>query len=243
MAFAVVRRCGLVDGWARYGDAFASESEGRDMRTTTTAVLAVGATVLAIPSAAHAQAQSSVQVPLAGHLTVASQMEAEHTELAQQRLTRKAWRLADRLADVRDRGFSPRAYRRRVSRRRARHARPPRPVPAERPRRRPAEPSAAGPPERRDAPPPPRSRRSRRASPAATRAPTPATASTANTSSRSRRGRASAGRAIPIGRSPGLNGVGAAVGEAAYPAGGDPLAVGACGDLVGGALPGRRGRR
>ena len=85
------------------------------MRTTTTAVLAVGATVLAIPSAAHAQAQSSVQVPLAGHLTVASQMEAEHTELAQQRLTRKAWRLADRLADARDRGFSPRAYRRRVS--------------------------------------------------------------------------------------------------------------------------------
>jgi hypothetical protein len=85
------------------------------MRTTTTAVLAVGATALAIPSAAHAQAQSSVQVPLAGHLTVASQMEAEHTELAQQRLTRKAWRLADRLADVRDRGFSPRAYRRAVS--------------------------------------------------------------------------------------------------------------------------------
>jgi transglycosylase-like protein len=84
------------------------------MRTTTTAVLAVGATALAIPSAAHAQAQSSVQVPLAGHLTVASQMEAEHTELAQQRLTRKAWRLADRIADVRDRGFSPRAYRRKV---------------------------------------------------------------------------------------------------------------------------------
>jgi hypothetical protein len=84
------------------------------MRTTTTAVLAVGATALAIPSAAHAQAQSSVQVPLAGHLTVASQMEAEHTELAQQRLTRKAWRLANRIADVRDRGFSPRAYRRAV---------------------------------------------------------------------------------------------------------------------------------
>ena len=94
----------------------ASDSEGRDMRTTTTAVLAVGATALAIPTtAAHAQSQSSVQAPLAGHLTVASQMEAEHTELAQQRLTRKAWRLADRVADARDRGFSPRAYRRRVS--------------------------------------------------------------------------------------------------------------------------------
>jgi hypothetical protein len=58
--------------------------------------------------------QSSVQVPLAGHLTVASQMEAEHTDLARQRLTRKAWRLADKVAAVRDHGFSPRAYRRRV---------------------------------------------------------------------------------------------------------------------------------
>jgi hypothetical protein len=82
------------------------------MRTTTTAVLAVGATALA-PSPAHAQ-QASVQVPLAGHLTVASQMRAEHTELAQQRLTRKAWRLARRLAHERDDSFSPHAYRRRV---------------------------------------------------------------------------------------------------------------------------------
>jgi Transglycosylase-like domain len=85
------------------------------MRTTTTAALAVGATVLATPTtAAQAQVQSSVQAPLAGHLTVASQMEAEHTDLAQQRLTRKAWRLADKVAAARDRGFSPRAYRRRV---------------------------------------------------------------------------------------------------------------------------------
>jgi hypothetical protein len=85
------------------------------MRTTTTAALAVGATVLATPTtAAQAQVQSSVQAPLAGHLTVAQQMRAEHTQLAQQRLTRKAWRLADKVADARDRGFSPRAYRRRV---------------------------------------------------------------------------------------------------------------------------------
>ncbi|WP_053227812.1 transglycosylase family protein [Solirubrobacter soli] len=41
-------------------------------------------------------------------------MHAEHTELAQQRLTRKAWRLADKVATVRDHGFSPRKYRRRV---------------------------------------------------------------------------------------------------------------------------------
>ena len=75
------------------------------MRTTTTA-LAVGATALAIPATAPAAVQSNVQVPLAGHLTVASQMREHHTELAQQRLTRKATRIADRIADVRDRGFS-----------------------------------------------------------------------------------------------------------------------------------------
>ena len=175
--------------------AFASDSEGRDMRTTTTAVLAVGATALAIPTtAAHAQVQSSVQAPLAGHLTVASQMQAEHTELAQQRLTRKAWRLADRVADARDRGFSPRAYRRRGQGRHRRprlarrvralrrdlHVRPPRRAPP-----------------RRASPPPPRSRRSPPASPAATRAPTPATASTASSSSRCRRGRASAAHGNP----------------------------------------------
>ena len=73
----------------------------------------MGATALAIPATAQAQ-QSAVQAPLAGHLTVASQMREHHTELAQQRLTRKAWRLADKVADARDRGFSPRAYRRAV---------------------------------------------------------------------------------------------------------------------------------
>ena len=83
------------------------------MRTTTTA-LAVGATALALPTAAAAAVQSAVQAPLAGHLTVASQMREHHTELAQQRLTRKAWRLADKVATTRGRGFSPRAYRRAV---------------------------------------------------------------------------------------------------------------------------------
>src|SRR3954454_22810163 len=83
------------------------------MRTTTTA-LSVGSAALALPFTAEAQ-QSSIQAPLAGHLTVASQMRAEHTELAQQRLTRKAWRLARELAHARHEGFSPRSYRRRVS--------------------------------------------------------------------------------------------------------------------------------
>ena len=83
------------------------------MRTTTTA-LAVGATALALPTTAAAAVQSAVQAPLAGHLTVAAQMREHHTELAQQRLTRKAWRLADKVATTRGRGFSPRAYRRAV---------------------------------------------------------------------------------------------------------------------------------
>ena len=85
------------------------------MRTTTT-ILAVGAAALAtVTTPAQAQVQSDIQAPLAGHLTVASQMREQHTALAQQRLTRKAWRLARKLARERDEGFSPRAYRARVS--------------------------------------------------------------------------------------------------------------------------------
>jgi len=83
------------------------------MRTTTTA-LAVGATALAIPMSADADVQSDVRVPIAGHLTVESQMDEHKREPAQQRLTRKATRLARELAHARNRGFSPRAYRRRV---------------------------------------------------------------------------------------------------------------------------------
>jgi hypothetical protein len=71
---------------------------------------------LAIPTAsAHADVQSDIRVPLAGHLTVESQMREAHTDLAQQRLTRKAWRLARKLARERDQGFSPAAYRERVA--------------------------------------------------------------------------------------------------------------------------------
>ena len=85
------------------------------MRTTTTAVLAVGAATLVLPVTAKAAAQSDFQVPLAGHLTVEDHMQSERTALAQQRLTRKAWRLARRLADERREGFSPSKYRRRVA--------------------------------------------------------------------------------------------------------------------------------
>jgi hypothetical protein len=42
-------------------------------------------------------------------------MEAEQAALAHQRLTRKAWPLARRLADHRDEGFSPVQFRRRLS--------------------------------------------------------------------------------------------------------------------------------
>lgn len=85
------------------------------MRTTTTVVLAVGAATLAVPAKAFGAPQSDFQAPLAGHLTVESQMREARTELAQERLTRKAWRLARRLADQREEGFSPVEYRRRVS--------------------------------------------------------------------------------------------------------------------------------
>ena len=50
------------------------------MRTTTT-ILAVGATALAYPRRPQHSAVA-VQAPLAGHLTVASQMREHHTELA-----------------------------------------------------------------------------------------------------------------------------------------------------------------
>ena len=85
------------------------------MRTTTTALLAVGAATLAVPASASADVQSDFQVPLAGHLTVEQHMQFERTALAQERLTRKAWRLARRLAHERQEGFSPVKYRRRVS--------------------------------------------------------------------------------------------------------------------------------
>lgn len=84
------------------------------MRTTTTVLLAVGAATLAVPATATAAAQSDIQVPLAGHLTVADQMQAQQTALARERLTRKAWPLARRLADHRGEGFSPVQYRRRI---------------------------------------------------------------------------------------------------------------------------------
>ena len=116
--------------------------------------------------------------------------------LAQQRLTRKAWRARRPASPTRATdGFSPRAYRAPGQRRAAGAARPPRARAAPRPARRPPRASGAAP--AREPPPPPRSRRSPPASPAATRAPTPATASTASTSSRCRRGQSVGGTGNP----------------------------------------------
>ena len=157
------------------------------MRTTTTAMAVAAATALAIPATASADVQSNIQVPLAGHLTVSAQMREHHRELAQQRLTRKATRLARDVAHARDRGFSARAYRRRVG-----DESPARLAARVRDAAARAEGRAAPPP------PPPRWRRSRPASPAATRARTPATASTESTSSPWAPGRASAARAIRL---------------------------------------------
>ena len=88
------------------------------MRTTTTA-LAVGATALAIPTAAQAAksddppspAQSALRAPLAGHLTVAQQMRAARRAQVVRNRTRRAVRLARRAYDD---DFSPRAYRGRL---------------------------------------------------------------------------------------------------------------------------------
>lgn len=82
------------------------------MRTTTT-LLAVGATALALPAAAHAATPSEavVRVPLAGHVTVESQMHAAHVVVLERRLTRRATRIARRLAHARHHSFSTHHYR------------------------------------------------------------------------------------------------------------------------------------
>jgi transposase len=76
---------------------------------TATSLAAVGATILAVPTAAHAQAD--VRTPLAGHLSVRSQMQEQRREQVNERLTARATRLRERLADKHDRGFSPHRYR------------------------------------------------------------------------------------------------------------------------------------
>ena len=122
-------------------------------------------------------------------------MREHHTELAQQRLTRKAWRLADKVADhARPRllppGLPPRVRDEPPARlaRRVRDAAPRARGRAARDRARRAAPASGRLPHARGD--------RRAASPAATRPRTPATGSTASTSSRSPPGRASAAPAI-----------------------------------------------
>jgi Transglycosylase-like domain len=76
------------------------------MRTTTTA-LAVGATALAIPTAAHADAPPQAQASR-------QQMHAARSRAVVRTRTDRAVRRARRLAHVRDVRFSPASYRRRL---------------------------------------------------------------------------------------------------------------------------------
>jgi hypothetical protein len=80
------------------------------MRRTTTA-LALAGSLLAAPVAATAAAppiSPALHPPLAGHRTVAGQMQAEHADIVQEDLTHRAVRLARRL------DLSARAERRRL---------------------------------------------------------------------------------------------------------------------------------
>jgi transglycosylase-like protein len=99
------------------------------MRTKTTTALALAGTLLAAPAAALAAAgandppspaDAALRSPVAGHLTVASQMRAERYANAQDDLTARALRIARRLDRSPDaerarlRGQSPEAIRVRI---------------------------------------------------------------------------------------------------------------------------------
>jgi len=86
------------------------------MRRKTTTALALASTLFAVPVALAAEAddppsptQVALRAPVGGHLTVASQMRAEARENLQQDLTRRAMKLARRVADARDERFERRA--------------------------------------------------------------------------------------------------------------------------------------
>jgi Transglycosylase-like domain len=91
------------------------------MRPKTTTALAIAATAFAPPAAFAAGAndppsptRAALRAPLAGHLTVASQMRAERRANIQDALTTRAVKLARREADVRDEDFHGPAKRRRL---------------------------------------------------------------------------------------------------------------------------------
>ena len=82
------------------------------MRPKTTTAVALAGMLLAVPAALAAEAEdppsptaSALRAPVAGHLTVAAQMRAEARANRQQELTRRAVRLARRVADARGARF------------------------------------------------------------------------------------------------------------------------------------------
>jgi hypothetical protein len=80
------------------------------MRTPT--ILAVGAAALAAPATAHSQ--PDIRAPLAGHLSVRSQMHEHRREQVDSRLVARATHLRARVADRHHRDFSARSYRRAI---------------------------------------------------------------------------------------------------------------------------------
>jgi hypothetical protein len=91
------------------------------MRPTTSTAVVLAGTALALPAVAPAESNDppspseiALLPPLAGHLTVAAHMRAEHRDDLEQRLTPRAVRLAGRVARVRGVEFSARAERGRL---------------------------------------------------------------------------------------------------------------------------------
>jgi hypothetical protein len=93
------------------------------MRRRTTTALALAGAALTLPGAAFAATaaidppspvRTALRAPLAGHLTVASQMRAERAANVREDLTRRVVREARKTARVSDEKFSAGAERRRV---------------------------------------------------------------------------------------------------------------------------------
>ena len=91
------------------------------MRPKTTTAVALAGMLLAVPAALAAEADDppsptagALRAPVAGHLTVAEHMRAEARANRQQELTRRAVRLARRVADARDASFDASAERARL---------------------------------------------------------------------------------------------------------------------------------
>jgi hypothetical protein len=91
------------------------------MRPKPTTAVALAGTLLAAPAALAAEAddppsplRTALRAPVAGHLTVAAQMRAEARANRQQDLSRRAVRLARRVADARGTRFDEAAERSRL---------------------------------------------------------------------------------------------------------------------------------